>query len=69
MAIVCEDHVRRLAGILVLISIGLSWIVHTWLLAIAAFVGLNLIQSSITGICPAERLLPACDESDNDQHA
>lgn len=65
----CEKYVRRLAGTLILISIGASWIVHPWLLIVAAFVGINLIQSSFTGICPAERLLPACDGSDNDRHA
>ena len=42
-------------------SIGLAQIVHPWLVGIAAFAGLNLLQSSFTGVCPAERLLPGCD--------
>ena len=61
MATVCEDRVRRVAGIVAVASIGLAQIVHPWLVGIAAFAGLNLLQSSFTGVCPAERLLPGCD--------
>lgn len=49
--------IRVLAGSLVLTSLLLSYLVsHTWLW-LAAFVGVNLIQSSFTGFCPAEKIL------------
>jgi hypothetical protein len=32
----------------------LAWLVSPWWLAMTAFVGLNLFQSSFTGFCPAE---------------
>ena len=49
-----ENAIRILAGTMVLISISLAhWVSPYWLL-LAAFVGLNLIQSAITGFCPAE---------------
>jgi len=36
-----------------LISVLLSALVSSWWLLLTAFVGLNLLQSSITGFCPA----------------
>ena len=49
-----ESIIRILAGSLVLLGLGLAQFVnHGWLL-LAAFVGLNLIQSAFTGFCPAE---------------
>lgn len=52
-----EYAIRILAGSLVLTSLGLSvWVSHWWLL-LAAFVGVNLIQSALTGFCPAELIL------------
>ena len=52
-----EPLIRRLAGTLVLISVLLAVLVSPWWLLIATFVGLNLLQSSFTGFCPAERVL------------
>lgn len=52
-----ENAIRILAGSLVLTSLALSlWLNHWWLL-LAAFVGVNLIQSAFTGFCPAEIIL------------
>lgn len=52
-----EHAIRILAGTLVLLSVALAhWFHHAWLL-LAVFVGLNLIQSAITGFCPAESIL------------
>ena len=56
----CQLHVRRLAGTITLLGLGLGVLVTPWLFAIVAFVGVNLLQSSFTDRCPAERLLPAC---------
>ena len=49
-----ENAIRILAGTMVLISISLAHWVSEWWLLLAAFVGLNLIQSALTGFCPAE---------------
>ena len=49
-----ENAVRIMAGTMVLTSLGLAHWVSNWWLLLAAFVGVNLIQSAITGFCPAE---------------
>jgi len=45
------------AGSLVLISVALAWLLSPYWLILTAFVGANLLQSSITGFCPAAVLL------------
>ncbi len=52
-----ENSIRMLAGTLILISLLLYWLVSPWWLLLAAFVGFNLLQSSITKFCPAEIIL------------
>jgi len=52
-----ESYIRILAGTMVLISLALAHYVNNWWLLLAAFVGLNLIQSAFTGFCPAEIVL------------
>lgn len=52
-----ESAIRLLAGSLVLLSLALAHLFSPWWLLLAAFVGLNLAQSSITGFCPAEGIL------------
>jgi hypothetical protein len=52
-----ERAIRILAGSLVLASLALSWQVSPRWLLLAAFVGVNLVQSSFTGFCPAEIIL------------
>ena len=51
-----ERMVRRLAGSFVVASLLLAWWVNPWWLALTAFVGVNLLQSSYTGFCPPEML-------------
>ncbi|MFC3581892.1 YgaP family membrane protein [Sphingomonas hylomeconis] len=41
------------AGCVVLLGIALSLVVHPWWIALSAFAGLNMIQASFTGFCPA----------------
>ena len=54
----CDEMViRRLAGTFVLASVALAWLVSPWWLLFTAFVGFNLLQSSITRFCPLERVL------------
>jgi hypothetical protein len=52
-----ENAIRRMAGIMVLGSLALGyWVTPAWFL-LTAFVGLNLLQSSFTGICPVEPVI------------
>ena len=41
------------AGVMILASLALGHFVSPWWLLLTAFVGLNLLQSSVTGFCPA----------------
>jgi len=53
-----EHRIRILAGTLVLTSLVLAQLLaNPWWLLLAAFVGLNLLQSAFTGFCPAEIIL------------
>ena len=45
------------AGVMILASLALGHFVSPWWLLLTAFVGLNLLQSSLTGFCPAAMLL------------
>lgn len=51
-----ENAIRFLAGAFILISLALATLVNHWWLLMAAFVGLNLFQSALTGFCPAENI-------------
>jgi hypothetical protein len=48
---------RAIAGTVVLASVGLSVLYDPRWLWLTAFVGLNLLQSSITGWCPMMEVL------------
>ena len=52
-----ESIIRRFAGVFILLSLVLGWFVHPAWLLFAAFVGVNLLQSSFTSVCPLERFL------------
>ncbi len=52
-----ERIVRTVAGTFVLISITLAYYFSLSWLWFTAFVGVNLIQSSLTGFCPLEKIL------------
>lgn len=41
------------AGIVVLVSLGLSQVHHPYWLWLTAFAGLNMLQAAFTGFCPA----------------
>ena len=47
-----ESLVRLLAGSMTLLSAGLAHFVSPWWLLLTCFVGVNLIQSALTGFCP-----------------
>jgi Protein of unknown function (DUF2892) len=48
-----DRAVMRFAGLVVLLSVVLAWFIHPYWLALTAFAGLNLLQASFTGFCPA----------------
>lgn len=52
-----ENRIRVLAGTMILIALVLSVLVSEYWLFLAAFVGVNLIQSAFTGFCPAEMIM------------
>jgi hypothetical protein len=49
--------VHSVAGVVVLLSIGLARFVHPDWIWLGLFVGLNLLQSGFTGFCPLAGLL------------
>jgi hypothetical protein len=52
-----ENGVRVMAGAMILVSVALAQFVSPWWLLFTAFIGLNLIQSAFTGICPANAIV------------
>jgi len=48
-----DRAVMAFAGVMVLVSLALTHFVSPWWFLLTAFVGLNLIQASFTGFCPA----------------
>lgn len=48
-----DRAVLALAGSMVLVGAVLTVLVSIWWLLLVGFVGLNLLQSSLTGFCPA----------------
>ncbi|MEO6172690.1 MAG: DUF2892 domain-containing protein [Arenimonas sp.] len=51
-----DRAVFAFAGIMILISVAIVYFISPWGLALTAFVGLNLLQSSFTGFCPAAKI-------------
>ncbi|WP_180901688.1 YgaP family membrane protein [Martelella soudanensis] len=52
-----DRAVMMFAGFMVLLSLALGFYVSPWWFLLNAFVGLNLIQASLTGFCPAAIVL------------
>jgi hypothetical protein len=52
-----DRAVFTLAGSLTLLSAALGAFVSPWFLLLAAFVGVNQLQASISGLCPAAAIL------------
>lgn len=51
--------VMMFAGTMILVSLALSQLHHSYWLFLTAFVGANLLQASITGFCPLAKILKA----------
>lgn len=52
-----DRFVLAFAGTVVLLSVVLSQLFSVWWLLLTAFVGLNLLQSAFTGVCPLAMIL------------
>ena len=52
-----ERIVLAFAGSMIILSLLLSYFVSQYWLALAAFVGVNLLQSAFTGFCPLAMIL------------
>ena len=48
-----DKAVLAFAGFVVLLGLMLGWLVNPYWYLLTAFAGLNMIQSSFTGFCPA----------------
>jgi hypothetical protein len=48
-----DRAVLTFAGFVVLLGLALGWLVSPYWYLLAAFAGLNMIQASFTGFCPA----------------
>ncbi|AWV08347.1 YgaP family membrane protein [Marilutibacter maris] len=48
-----DRAVIAFAGVMILISVLLVHFVSPWWLLFTAFIGLNLLQASFSGFCPA----------------
>ncbi|MBB1249814.1 DUF2892 domain-containing protein [Rhizobium sp. G21] len=52
-----DRAVLLFAGFMVLASLALTYFVHPGFVWLTVFVGANLIQSAVTGFCPAAMAL------------
>jgi hypothetical protein len=48
-----DRMVLAFAGSVVLIGVALAYFVSPWWIGLSIFAGLNMIQASFTGFCPA----------------
>ena len=48
-----DRAVMAFAGCVVLLSLALGWFVSPYWFLLTAFAGLNMLQASFTGFCPA----------------
>lgn len=48
-----DRMVLAFAGVMTLLSVLLTWFVSPYFLWFTVFIGVNMIQSAFTGLCPA----------------
>lgn len=48
-----DRAVFAFAGVMILISVALTHFVSPWFVLFTVFIGLNLLQSALSGVCPA----------------
>jgi hypothetical protein len=54
-----DAAVLRFAGFVVLLSLALAHWVHPYWIGLTIFAGLNMLQASFTGFCPAAMVFKA----------
>lgn len=54
-----DRAVLTFASFMVLLSVALTYWVSPWFMLLTVFVGLNMLQSSFTGFCPAAMIFKA----------
>jgi len=54
-----ERGLRLMAGVMVLLSLGLTYYVSHYWVWFTVFIGLNLLQSAFTNWCPGMSILRA----------
>lgn len=54
-----DNAVLSFAGLMILISLALAYLLSPWFLAFNAFVGVNMLQAGFTGFCPAAMIFKA----------
>ncbi|UWZ83193.1 YgaP family membrane protein [Occallatibacter riparius] len=54
-----ERALRLMAGVMVLLSVALTYYVSHYWMWLTVFIGLNLLQSAFTNWCPAMAILRA----------
>ncbi len=52
-----ERGLRLMAGVMVLLSVALTYYVSRYWMWLTVFIGLNLLQSAFTNWCPAMAIL------------
>lgn len=52
-----ERGLRLMAGVMVLLSVALTYYVSPYWMWLTVFIGLNLLQSAFTNWCPAMAIL------------
>ncbi len=52
-----DRAVQAFGGLMVLISVALTYFVHPYFVWLTVFVGFNLFQSAFTGFCPAAMVM------------
>ncbi len=48
-----ERVIFAFAGVMVLLSVALTYFVSSWWLVFTVIIGVNLLVTSLTGFCPA----------------
>jgi len=52
-----DNFIRLFAGSMLLVSVALVYFISPWWLLFTGFIGVNLIQSALTGFCPPSIIL------------
>ena len=60
-----ENQIRAFAGGIILLSIALTLFHSQYWLFLTGFIGVNLLQSSLTKFCPLEMILKSVEEKKN----